>query len=761
MIPNIKLIIFGLLVTLFAFGLSSCGDKKEEIERSFRLDEFIPKYNAYISGWLAEQKMVHDKAVKEAQTKLTEAEEKEKAGLQDTIEENRKALERIEFRQSLGDYFMKKEESDMPDDLDWQTGDEEPEMGDFRAKKGGIFNFYMLNFPATVRPFGKEANNSFRSRLYDELDVALVGLHPLTNKIIPGVARKWAVAKNGRTVYYEIDPDAKFNDGVPIRARDLQTFIYIRVSDNVSEPYWKQYFREQIGQVATYGDRYVAITLPDPKPLIPYFAALIPAASHFYKEYGPDYVDRYQWRVPPTTGAYYVKDEDIRKGVSITLTRAKDWWAKDKRYYRYRFNPDKITYTTIRDDAKAFELFRAGQLDAYFLTRPNLWYEKTETQPVYDGYIERYKFYTQYPRVPRGAYLNVIRPMLKDVDTRRGIAHALNWQKVIDVIFRGDYSRLQLMGQGFGEFTNPNVKAREFSPAKARELFAKAGYTEEGSDGILRKPSGARLAVDMSYARVAYYPKVVAILKEEAKKAGMELRGDGLEATVFYKKVMKKEHDMALWGWGTTPPFPRYYQNFYSKNALNQDGEPKPQTNNINSYADPKMDKLVVALRKARTTAEVKKLSWEIQQIVRDEALFSPAWMTDYVRIGSWRWVRWPDTKNTPFNIPVIYEPLESYVLWIDEDMRKETLQAMRSGKTFPEVQKVIDVFKDGIQLPDAEPKNTRLEIPESEESELKNTPMHDIEESSLTIPKSYPENNNVSSLGAAVPEEEKGVTSE
>ena len=135
MIPNIKLIIFGLLVALFAFGLSSCGDKKEEIERSFRLDEFIPKYNKYINGWLAEQKMVHEKAVKEAQTKLTEAEEREKAGLQDTIEENQKALERIEFRQSLGDYFMKKEESDMPADLHWQTGDEEPENEDRVSKK--------------------------------------------------------------------------------------------------------------------------------------------------------------------------------------------------------------------------------------------------------------------------------------------------------------------------------------------------------------------------------------------------------------------------------------------------------------------------------------------------------------------------------------------------------------------------------------------------------------------------------------------------
>ena len=94
-------------------------------------------------------------------------------------------------------------------------------------------------------------------------------------------------------------------------------------------------------------------------------------------------MDRYQWKVAPTTGAYFVKDKDIVKGVSITLTRDKNWWAKDKKYYKYRFNPDEMVYTTIRDESKAFELFRAGQLDVFHLTRPKLWYEKSEIEPVF------------------------------------------------------------------------------------------------------------------------------------------------------------------------------------------------------------------------------------------------------------------------------------------------------------------------------------------------------------------------------------------
>lgn len=689
-----------LAVSLFC----GCGDETEEVERNLGFDEFVPTYNNYINKWLGREQQRVQKALDDLATAIQSAEGPQKEELENTLADTQREMARINYRQSLGDYFAFKKEEDIPKDLDWQDGMDEPEMGDPRATKGGTFSFYMTEFPPTVRPFGREANNSFRSEIYDNLEIGLINLHPLTSKIIPGTAYKWAVSEDGHTVYFELDPSARYNDGHIIPAKDYLVGIYVRVSDNVVAPFQKQYFREQFAQVATYGDKYVSVSLPEPKPLMPYFANIAPSPSHFYKDYGPDFVDRYQWKVTPHTGAYYVKDTDIVKGVSVTLTRNKGWWAKDKKYYKYRFNPDKMVFTTIRDESKAFELFRAGQIDVFGLTRPNFWYEKSEIEPVFNGYIERYKFYNQYPRSPRGAYLNMARPQLKSLNLRIGIAHALNWQKCIDVIFRGDYARLQQYSEGYGAMTNPKVKARQFSVIQAREYFKKAGYTEEGSDGILKKPSGERLAVTLSYPNVAYYPRLIAVLKEEAKKTGLELQADGLENTVYYKKVMKKEHDICIWSWGINPPFPQYYQGFFSNNAFESNGEPKPQTNNITSYANPLMDKYCKAVRYARTVDEVKENSWKIQQMIHDEALFSPAWVTNFNRVGSWRWVRWPDTKDTPFGLPIVYSPLESYVLWIDESFKKETHEAMRTGKTFPEIQKVIDDFKDGISQQQVKP---------------------------------------------------------
>lgn len=678
--------------------LSSCQRDEDTVQRGLGFEQFKPVYNRYIHGWLQQQKATFEESIANARKELSEETDPElKQARKDAVAELLKEKEVIDFRLSLGDYFAEKSTEDIPDGLAWEDGMGEPEIGDPRATKGGVFRTWMPQFPATVRPFGKESNNSFRGYLYDELEIGLVGMHPLTGKIIPGVAKRWAVSADKRTVYYELDEDARYNDGVKIKARDFQVSAYLRVSDHVTAPYAKQYYREQFAQIAVYNDSLLSVTLREGKPLTPLFASMSPSNPEFYDEYGADYEDRYQWRVPRHTGAYYVKEGDINKGVSIKLTRAKDWWAKDKKYYRYRFNPDHIVYTVIRDENKAFELFRAGQLEAFFLTRPDYWYEKSEIPQVFDGYIERYKFYTQYPRVPRGIYMNVSRPKLDDRNIRLGLQHALNWRMVIDVMFRGDFSRLQGFSQGFGEYTNPAIKARPYSVTKAREYFIKAGYSEESSDGILRKSSGEKLSVVMSFGNSPTASKLCSLLKEEAKKAGVDLVLDGQENTVFYKTVMKKEHDMAFWGWGSRPPFPSYYQFFYSKNAFDEKGKPKPQTNNINSYANEQMDVYAKAVRNAKTLEEIKENAWAAQQLIHDEGFFSPGYSTDYVRLGTWRWVRWPETEDTPFNVPVVREPFESYVLWIDQELKEETEKAMRAGEVFAEVYKVIDVFKDGI----------------------------------------------------------------
>ena len=63
-----------------------------------------------------------------------------------------------------------------------------------------------------------------------------------------------------------------------------------------------------IAQFTTYGEDIIAVTLPSQRPKLPYFCGSFPPSPpHFYKEYGPDYAEHYQWKVQPTTGAYTIE----------------------------------------------------------------------------------------------------------------------------------------------------------------------------------------------------------------------------------------------------------------------------------------------------------------------------------------------------------------------------------------------------------------------------------------------------------------------
>jgi microcin C transport system substrate-binding protein len=663
-----------------------CRREAEEIPRKLEFDAFVPIYNRHIENWLKTQQSTSEK-----QAANVSAEAQSSASL----EIRRLDQEKWKFRLALGDFLKIGTPAEIPADLVWENGMDQPEIGDPAAKKGGAFRRVIPTFPPTIRPFGDNANNSFRSDLYDDIDMPLVSLHPQTMEIIPGLAKEWATSQDGRTIYFRIDPEARYSDGVPVRAMDFLVSVYLRVSDNIVNPYHKQYYRENIAQIAMYDDLTVSVSLPEAKIYAPAIAgAITPSPPHFYSEYGPDYSERYQWRFPPTTGAYEVLPEDIIKGASITQTRVKSWWAKDRKYYRYRFNPDKLVHTVVRDESKAFELFRAGELDTFFLTQPQLWYEKSEVEPVYNGYIERVTFYNKYPKVPRGLYLNVSKAPLNDLDVRIGIHHAMNWQKVIDVMFRGDYQRLNAFNEGYVTFSDPSIVARPFSIDAARAAFAKAGYTQEGRDGILTKPDGTRLSVSVTYPAMPLIDRIFAILREEARACGFELRLDGLEYTVAYKKEMQKQHEMALGSWLINPPVPDFHQFLHSTNAIDEKGNLKPQTNNTFVWHRADTDALSEKVRTASTAEELKNAAWKLQRIMHDEAIFIPGYSVDFVRIGSWRWVKWPDCENTRFSPPVVYDPHEVFVFWIDDAVKAETQSARRTGKSFPESTRTIEDYR-------------------------------------------------------------------
>src|SRR5690606_21165699 len=270
-----------------------------------------------------------------------------------------------------------------------------------------------------------------------------------------------------------------------------------------------------------------------------------PAPEHFYQNFGPDFVERYQWSFIPTTGAYYIRDQDIVKGRSVTLTRNDDWWAKDKKFWHNRYNADQIYISVIRDTAKVFESFKVGDIDMFGLNLAEYWYDKLpDSDPdVQKGYIHKSVFYNQRPRPDFGLRMNTARPLLDNQEIRLGIKYATNWDLDIERYFRGEYARLDSPQDGFGEFSHPSLKARPFDIDKAQEHFAAAGFNRRGPDGILVNEQGQRLSFTLTTGYESMSP-VLTILKEEAIKAGLDFRVEILDSTASFKKVQEKQHDI-------------------------------------------------------------------------------------------------------------------------------------------------------------------------------------------------------------------------
>ena len=432
-----------------------------------------------------------------------------------------------------------------------------------------------------------------------------------------------------------------------------------------------------------------------------------PVPEHFYGALDEQFIEDFQFQMEPTTGPYVVKPENIEEDVSVTLTRLPDWWANDKKFFRNRFNPDAQKITVIRDPTKQFEVFRKGELDWYGLGLPKDWYDKLpdDDDRVASGYLQKFQFYNEVPRPTWAVRLNSHHALLRDKNIRLGLHHAMNFAEVIKREFRGDYQRMNSVADGYGGRSHPTQKAREFSVSKARALFEQAGFNKAGGDGILENDKGQKLIFTFTtpYKRLQ---NVLVILKEEAEKCGVQLNLEILDRTAAWKKVDEKKHEIMLGALNTSVElYPRFFEPYHSYNAYqepkeqlyNADGTlkrgltPKATTNNFTMTADQEIDALIDTYRETEDLAEITRLSHQLIGKLHGHGGYIPGWVRPWYRLGSWRWLKWPDD----FNVKLSRRPTEFHVHWIDTAVREETLEAMKSGqKTFKPVIKVYDQYK-------------------------------------------------------------------
>ncbi len=576
------------------------------------------------------------------------------------------------------------EAPELPKDINWLTNDKDPVFASEKAIKGGTFHDAILSFPLTFRVVGPDSNSSFRSAILSN-QLSLTGIHPNTENIIPELATHWAFDEDKKTMYFKLNKKARWSDGKPVTANDFAFTLEFMRSKHIVAPWYNDYYTKEIDRVVAYDDYTLAVVAMKAQPDLHLRVSMSPTPRHYYGELGKDFVRKYNWEIVPNTGPYQISD--FKKGKDIKFKRKKDWWAKDLHFFKNRFNVDKVIFTVVRDYNILWEYFKKAKVDSFGITFPKYWHIKSKTQVVENGYVHKVWFFNDTQQSAQGMWLNQDKEIFKDKNLRYAFAHAMNIQKVIEKVLRNDYFRLEHGFMGYGPYSNTTIKARRFDLKKVNHYMKPAGWTR-GPDGIWEK-QGKRFSVEVNYSFDEHTPRLV-VLKEEAKKAGIELKLLKLDSAASYKKVIEKKHDAAWMGWSTSLR-PQYWEHFHSINAH------KPQTNNITNTDNPEMDKLVDAFRNSLEEKERIELSKKIQIMIHEIGAFVPTFMVPYVREAYWRWWKLPDIPGTKHS-GSLFDPFSSTtggLFWYDAVDHKDTKKGMKKKKKYTPVTIIDKTYKN------------------------------------------------------------------
>ena len=78
--------------------------------------------------------------------------------------------------------------------------------------------------------------------------LGLIGLHPNTENIIPEIATHWAFGADKKSMYFKLNPQARWSDGKPVTAQDFAYTIEFMRSEEIVAPWYNDYYTRDESQ---------------------------------------------------------------------------------------------------------------------------------------------------------------------------------------------------------------------------------------------------------------------------------------------------------------------------------------------------------------------------------------------------------------------------------------------------------------------------------------------------------------------------------
>jgi peptide/nickel transport system substrate-binding protein len=455
-------------------------------------------------------------------------------------------------------------------------------------------DFFIDAFGATVKSLTPYvAGDLYQDRIAGYVLDTLLRRDPVTLEFKPWIAKSWTISDDGLTFTFKLRRDVAFSDGEPLTAEDVQfTFEWI-MNPQVAAPRARAYY-EKFEYVKALDDYTVEFKFREP-----YFAALGLCgeleilAEHYYEQFTED-----QFNEMPGllfgSGPYKMReDPKLWKPGSqkIELERNENYWGP-------RPALDRVIWREILEDTAMEAEFRNEEIDRLSVRASS--YRKLSRDDDLRAKADLY----EYEYVNSGYFYIGWNQRKSDKPTPfadKRVRQAMTLLIDRETIATRVYDNLATPATGpfhpLGWQADKSIDAWPFDPKRASRLLDDAGFIDRDDNGVRESPDGVPLTFKLIYSTGSDETRqMVFMIKDEMKKAGVDMQLDPLDWPAMQQKLDDRKFDAILLGWGGVPESD-VYQMFHSSQT--EDGG-----DNYIYYKNPEADKLI---EQARATVDRDK----------------------------------------------------------------------------------------------------------------------------------------------------------
>ncbi|MEG2246263.1 MAG: ABC transporter substrate-binding protein [Peptostreptococcaceae bacterium] len=499
----------------------------------------------------------------------------------------------------------------------------EENSGNYETSNDSKYIHLSMINPKTINPI----NNTDESVGY-VLDLVYDSLFTIDSNynVVPQLVDSYSVSSDGKSVNIKLK-DANWHDGKPVTSSDVE-FTVESIKRSQTSPY--KPLVEKISSISSIDSKNLKINFSEPYAFsVDTLVFPIVSKAELSNLSGKD-LDNYRKNMVGT-GAYKISKYDHRSNMILTLNE--DYYDKDK----------------IKDAKKEINVMMVPDAEAQVAMTLALSSDITKVglSDLSQFQENQFKITNYEGRGYEYIIFNYDRPIMKDLNFRKAITHAINRKQIIDESYLGKASIVNFPLHSKSKYYDESIKPLDFNVDSAKKYLGKMDIdkinntdtsnvdvkkeetkdakkegkekeetkkTEENKEDKTAKEAEKNNNIKEEIKRLnlkilvnkenGERVKSAYTIKDNLNEIGIKSTVTELEGNELSTALDSKDYDLALVGWEMSP-VPD------ATDIINYSG-----------YTDEKLSGYLNSLKNSTNVDTTKKIYKSIQEYTRDKAAF-------------------------------------------------------------------------------------------------------------------------------------------